>query len=148
VEIGGGLGRTAYFADLFGVTDYTIVDIPVTNAAQGYFIGRTLGPDAVTLHGEVPAATRRVVPPQAFPELGDDVDLVVTVDSLTELARETAERYVQLAATRARRLLSINHEVNAFTARSLFTATADARVTRFPYWVRRGYVEELVEWRT
>ena len=53
MEIGAGLGRTAYFSNIFGVKNYTIVDIPLTNAAQGYFLGRVLGPDAVRLNGEV-----------------------------------------------------------------------------------------------
>jgi len=30
VEIGGGLGHTAFYAQLLGYTDYTIVDLPIT----------------------------------------------------------------------------------------------------------------------
>ena len=43
VEIGAGLGRTAWFASLFGLNDYTIVDLPMANVAQAYFLGRALG---------------------------------------------------------------------------------------------------------
>lgn len=39
LEIGGGLGRTAYYAWQFGIRDYTIIDLPLTNVAQGYFLG-------------------------------------------------------------------------------------------------------------
>jgi hypothetical protein len=33
MEIGAGLGRTAYYARKFGMRDYTIVDIPLSNVA-------------------------------------------------------------------------------------------------------------------
>ena len=63
LEIGAGLGRTAYFAQALGMSDYTIIDIPLTNAAQGYFLGRTLGPDNIVLFGEIPGNGRRAFCP-------------------------------------------------------------------------------------
>ena len=59
LEIGAGLGRTAYFARALGISDYTIVDIPLTNAAQGYFLGRTLGAGNVVLSTKIPGNRRR-----------------------------------------------------------------------------------------
>ncbi len=52
VEIGGGLGRTAFYAWQFGLHNYTLIDLPMTNVAQAYFLGRVLGPDAISLFGE------------------------------------------------------------------------------------------------
>ena len=51
-EIGAGPGRTAYYATKFGITDYTIIDLPMSNVAQANFLGRTLGPDMISLFGE------------------------------------------------------------------------------------------------
>ena len=52
LEIGGGLGRNAYYAQKFGEIEYTIIDIPATQIAQGYFLGRVLGQNVVSLFGE------------------------------------------------------------------------------------------------
>ena len=54
VEIGAGLGRTAYYARLFGIDDYTLVDLPLTGISQAYFLGRILDPATIVLHGENP----------------------------------------------------------------------------------------------
>jgi hypothetical protein len=66
MEIGAGLGRTAYFANVLGLKNYTIVDIPLTNAAQGYFLGRVLGSNAVRLNGEQTEAQINIVAPSAI----------------------------------------------------------------------------------
>jgi hypothetical protein len=43
------------------------------------------------------------------------------------------------------RLLSINHEANEFTVAQLIREGKHARASRMPYWMRRGFVEEVVE---
>jgi hypothetical protein len=45
LEIGGGLGRAAYYAWQLGIKDYTIIDLPLTDVSQAYFLMRTLGDD-------------------------------------------------------------------------------------------------------
>jgi hypothetical protein len=142
LEIGGGLGRTAYYAVKFGIQDYTIVDIPLTNVAQGYFLGRIFGPDGVRLFGEEGDGIR-IIPPAAFLSVHDRYDLIVNVDSLTELDRATAETYCTAAKKRAVLFLSINHEFNPLTAQKVCTAANMIQEYRMPYWMRRGYVEEL-----
>jgi hypothetical protein len=151
LEIGGGLGRTALYARQFGITDYTIIDIPVSSLAQGYFLGRVLGDEAVSLYGES-AAPRRVdsdrvklLPPSSFLEGSDSgYDLVVNVDSLTELGSVAACRYWSAIQKRANVFLSINHEANDFSVATLITESGGiAQKTRVPYWMRRGYVEEV-----
>ena len=147
VEIGGGLGRTAYYATMFGVRDYTIVDLPLTGAAQAYFLLRT-GRDA-RLFGEGAGAGVRIVPPCAFYGGNERYDLVVNVDSFTEMAPHTARRYVDDAVRQCRRVLSINHEHNAHRMFDLFaTHPRLLNVTRAPYWLRRGYVEELATFKS
>jgi hypothetical protein len=148
LEIGGGLGRTAFYARLFGIRDYTIVDIPVSSLAQGYFLGRTLGVDGISLFGERGGTESiKLMPPGSFLSENDRYDLVVNVDSLTEIGREAATKYWAAIEQRANKLLSINHEVNEFTVAQLIKEGTGIQVSRVPYWMRRGYVEELVEFQ-
>jgi hypothetical protein len=147
LEIGAGLGRNALYARALGISDYTIIDLPMTRAAQGYFLGRTLGADGVLLAGETapdPAMRVKILPPSQFHGQPATYDLVVNVDSLTEMDRDVARAYVRRIQQVTTRFLSINHEVNAFTVRELLAGDpAVATYSRHPAWLRRGYVEEL-----
>ena len=142
VEIGGGLGRTAYYARRFGITDYTIVDIPMTLVAQANFLGRTLGEDSVALYGEASrdAARVKLLPPAAFFASRRQYDVALNVDSMTEMARDTAQAYCDAIDARATTFLSINHEGLGFTVADLMPG---GMFQRSPYWMRPGYVEEL-----
>jgi hypothetical protein len=146
MEIGAGLGRTAYFANVLGLKNYTIVDIPLTNAAQGYFLGRVLGSNAVRLSGEQTEAQFNIVPSSEIEGSTATYDLIVNVDSWTEMAPDVAEAYWSFAKSATRSVLSINHEHNPQTVRSLYSKDPEVRATRFPYWPRRGYVEEHITW--
>ncbi len=142
LEIGGGLGRTAYYARQFGILDYTIVDIPMTLVAQANFLGRTLGADALHLYGEDRYAPQaiKLLPPAAFLRSAARYDLVLNVDSMTEMARDTAQAYCDAIHARADTFLSINHEGLSFTVAELMPG---GMFQRAPYWMRPGYVEEL-----
>jgi hypothetical protein len=142
VEIGGGLGRTAFYAQQFGLHDYTLIDLPMTNVAQAYFLGRVLGPDAISLFGEDRPGIR-IQPPTVFLDAADRYDLVVNVDALPELAADTATAYCQAIKARADIFLSINHEYNALTVRDICAGLSMRAESRMPYWLRRGYVDEV-----
>jgi hypothetical protein len=148
LEIGGGLGRTALYARAFGLLDYTLVDLPLTAVSSAYFLGCALGPDAIVCFGEeTDDADRRIklLPPEAFFAAGADYDLVLNVDSLPEVGRETAQRYLAEIASHTGLFLSINHEAGAFTVRELLDeAGLTERTQRFPSWTRPGYAEELL----
>ncbi|WP_027583953.1 putative sugar O-methyltransferase [Bradyrhizobium sp. Ai1a-2] len=146
MEIGAGLGRTAYFANIFGVKDYTIVDIPLSNAAQAYFLGRVLGPDCIRVSGEAGSAQINVMSASDIGPSAGRFDLIVNIDSWTEMSRDTAEAYWKFARSATNAVLSINHEHNGFTVRDLYSKDADVTARRFPYWTRRGYVEEYLTW--
>jgi hypothetical protein len=146
LEIGAGLGRTAYYANLLGISNYRIIDIPLTNAAQGYFLGRVLGPSAMRLYGEQNDSSLSIMPSTVVEESTETYDLIVNVDSWTEMTPDVAKAYWGFAKLRTRTVLSINHEHNPFTVRSMYSEHPDVRVTRHPYWVRRGYVEEVITW--
>lgn len=146
LEIGAGLGRTAYYAHrFFGLKDYTIIDIPLTNAAQGYFVGRTVGANAVAFVGEEKSPDQiKILPPERLTALTEDYDLILNVDSFTELDPPTVNKYWKFARERASFLLSINHEFNPIPLRELHRADPGCSYSRYPYWMRRGYVEELI----
>jgi hypothetical protein len=125
LEIGAGLGRNALYAHALGISDYTIVDLPITMVAQRYFLGRC-------------GVSAKFMSPDEFYASAERYDLVVNVDSLSEMDRSVAGAYIDAIKQRARSFLSINHESNAFTVRELIQGS------RHPYWLRRGYVEEVV----
>jgi hypothetical protein len=144
LEIGAGLGRTAYFARQFGIENYTIIDLPLTGVAQAYFLGCALCVDALRLFGEAGGGPLAILPPSSFFETEDRYDLIINVDSMTEMGASTANDYWRAISMRTSVFLSINHEFNEFTVREIINSTPGLDVRRTPYWLRRGYVEELV----
>ena len=64
LEIGAGLGRTAYYARRMGISDYTIVDLPMTNVAQAGFLGTVLGSGGVRLFDEAAGGGIRILSPE------------------------------------------------------------------------------------
>jgi len=150
LEIGAGLGRTAYYAHHLGITDYTIIDLPMTNVAQAYFLAVTLGEDVVKLHGEPRFEQRggiRIAPPSWLASSADRFDVVLNADSMTEMAIGTARDYLDQIANRCRVFLSMNqsmnHAINPFDMAQLFTERGWP-ASREPYPMRAGYFEEVV----
>jgi hypothetical protein len=147
LEIGAGLGRTAYFSRHLGLTDYTIVDLPLTGVAQAAFLGSVIPCSEIILTGEANKPQGlgkgvRIISPEQFFSEGREYDVVLNVDSLTEMPKTIAMQYASFARLNANVLLSINHEVNTFTVADL-EALAGTLISRHPYWMREGYVEEV-----
>lgn len=149
LEIGAGLGRTAYYAHELGITDYTIVDIPLTATAQAYFLGRTLGEDQICLDGESSAELSikiKILTPQTFLDGEERYDLIVNVDGLTEMDISTAKSYWQKIKSSTNLFLSINHEANPFRVHALIAGDLyKFDVSRGLYWMRRGYTEDVIK---
>jgi hypothetical protein len=143
LEIGGGLGRTAYYARRFGLIDYTIVDLPLAGVAQALFLGQTLGPEAISLEGEKYRAGQvRLASPSWLRSGIERFDIVLNVDSMTEIAQVEAIAYAEVIVRRSNLFLSINHEVNPDKVHDL-APFARLPLMRFPYWMRKGYAEEV-----
>ncbi len=151
LEVGAGLGYAAYYAHQLGLPDYTIVDLPMTNVAQAYFLGRMLGPDRVLLEGEPERGDTsqqvKIRTPSLLAE-PRSFDLVLNADSLPELGAKLAFEYVERIFEMSDLLLSVNHEANEYGVVELFVARDDVDIERFPFWLRNGYVEEVVRART
>lgn len=148
LEIGAGTGRTAYYSKtLLGIEDYTIIDLPISGVASAYFLGKSLGRDAVSLYGEKeqPGAIR-ILPPESF--LNGDLgkfDIIINCDSLTEMDYTTMYTYWERIKTCTSTFLSINHENNQHTVREIsHNDSAVKAYSRTPYWLRQGYVEEFI----
>ena len=146
IEIGAGLGRTAWFASLFELDDYTIVDLPMANVAQAYFLGRALGEDRVVLHGEsdgnLPQV--RIETPVWFHASKDRYDIAINNDSMVEIGIEAVESYWQQLAVRSEVFVSINHEAQSFRIADISNRLGqDVPVLRSLHPLRKGYVEEI-----
>lgn len=145
LEIGAGLGRSAFYAREMGISDYTIIDLPMTGISQAYYLMSVCGETAVHLRGELEESLTtkiKILDPTTFLGKRDRYDLIVNCDSITEIDRESAAQYWEVIRKSTPMFLSINHEVNGFTVADL--AAGEARVLRFPYWMRPGYAEEIV----
>jgi len=142
LEIGGGSGRTAYFAYRAGVRDYSIVDLPMTGLAQAYFLGMALGEDKVCLEGEPPSKDAvKIVSPPAL-DRRRSYDVAASFDAIVEFSEEVANGYMDLVTRQAGAFLSVNRESKPFTVRAMLE-TRNIKATRTPYWLRRGYAEEI-----
>jgi hypothetical protein len=143
LEIGAGLGRTAYYAQRLGLKTYTVIDLPMANVAQASFLGQTLGAETLVLSGEAPrAGGMRLLTPEWLLATTEMFDVVLNVDSMTEMDRALAEEYARFIQAHAKCFLSINHEANSFRVCELVGLSA-LFSQRFPYWVRDGYTEEV-----
>jgi hypothetical protein len=153
VEIGAGYGAMAYamLKLLAGVGRYSIVDLPIVNVIQGYFLSKALGTDEVSLFCEAPSKVS-VVPNHALDIVGTPCDVVVNKDSMPEMPEQAVLAYLNWTkAAGAQLFFSYNQEAEASFAgerQNLVPAAVAAvggftRLRRDASWVRRGYVEEI-----
>jgi len=154
-EYGGGLGLIALYLHRFGRMDYTLYDLPIVNAVSAYFLIGALGEDAVCLEGEPSRRDAVKIRAGENCRLARDKSFALSLnqDSFPEIDETIVRGYLeQIRRTTAGLFVSINHEVqHAKTddTKHLNVSTLlekDAgfeRVYRMPYWLRRGYVEEL-----
>jgi hypothetical protein len=151
VEIGGGYGGMAYWFLRLRTAPYTIVDLPVVNVIQGYFLAQALGHDAVALYGE-PAGAVTILPDHALADIPQPFDVLANKDSMPEIPREALLNYLAWARTGCSGLFySYNQEARAVVDGAPQSVVSEAlaqtggftRVRRDPSWLRRGYAEEI-----
>lgn len=151
LELGGGLGYAAYYSILLGANTHTIVDLPLTLVATGHFLGLSNGTEQVKLYGETELENNKyafyLLPPQAFPE-NKIFDIVINMDSFPEFGLEMAQDYIKKIKKVTKQFLSINHEGESYTVRELLMTDPDVvNYSRHPFWLRKGYVEEMYEFK-
>ena len=131
-----------------GATHWPIVDLPIINVVQGFFLIKCLGENAVNLFGEDnPSAVVEALPYWEFFDRARDYSIVFNRASLPEIPRDRVDEYLTEIETRGAHLLSINYEAGAPSTLNLHQIIAergelDCR-SRHPYWIRKGYVEEF-----
>lgn len=141
IEIGPGIGRTAFYAHRAGFKDYSTVDLPIGIVAQASFLGATLGENAVWLLGDpLDAKANRVKLYATVPN--ERYDVAVNVDSMTEMHMRVAFGYLRWISRQCDEFISINHEKNTFSVRPLASAAIDADYRFQQHPLRHGYIEE------
>ncbi len=143
-EVGGGVGRAAYFAVLLGISKYTIVDLPLICLLQYFVLRRSLPDISVTVDGD---GKINLLPAWSFPS---GYDLVLNCDSFPEMGSKVVSDYSRKINSP---ILSINQEAAAPLTADIngprqvvvgdVLSQRFEREYRFPCWVRKGYVEEL-----
>jgi hypothetical protein len=151
VEIGGGYGGMAYW--LLQILDarYTIVDLPVVNVIQGYFLSQALGVDQVSLHGE-PAKRVSITPTHALAGIPSGFDVLANKDSLPEIPESDAVNYLAWAREQCAGIFYSNNQEAAAVSdgvpqnvvpEMLERIGGYVRLRRDASWIRRGYVDEV-----
>lgn len=147
-EVGPGLGRTAYFSKLLGVNQYTLVDLPIPSLCQAYFLGRSLPNESFVLNHEDLNELDGFIfrQPEKFMQERDQYDVILNVDSLTEMGVDVARAYLRNFVGKSNWFLSINHEGNEFSVREIAAELPEYKLmSRNRSWIRQGYVEELYQ---
>jgi hypothetical protein len=163
-EIGGGVGRCAYWAQQFGLGQFTLIDLPHINVLQGYYLLKSLPWNHVQLFGETDGNARvRIWPNAAKDQVStEEVEIVFNQDGLPEFHPIVALDYIAWSKRISRKwLYSINQESAAAYAQEFcapagegdtkqnvvgtLVAQSDGfqRTMRAPYWLRKGYASEL-----
>lgn len=124
-DIGSGLGYLPFYLKQLGFKNITHIDIPTITVAAKYFM-KINDPDF----------DLKYITPSEF---DGNYDLVVNFDGLSTYNRKDAEEYADKISKKAKHFLSINREIDDFRVVDVMNMT---RISRNPFWLRRGYVEE------
>ena len=156
MEIGCGFGGLAHWIrkqDRIPVNTYTLIDLPIVNVLQGYFLSQAFKPSEVSLYAENPEDKPifYVFPSRAIDSWDKKIDVLINENSMPEMTNEIVENYLRFARKNVEGIFfSYNHEAYApiyGTHQVLVPEIADIvggfdRMSRNVSWVRNGYVEE------
>jgi hypothetical protein len=163
VELGGGFGGTAHWLmnlRKMSVGSYTIIDLPLANVLQGYFLSKAFGESMVSFYEESPpqGSARKIIavlPTIALDSLkGKNTDLLLNENSMPEMPEQAAMDYISWAKDNVRGIFySYNQEAYSPVdgVPQVLVPQIVARVgglkllTRNFSWMRRGYVEEVYQ---
>jgi len=148
IEIGAGLGLSAYHSRSFGIKDYTILDLSLGTLSQSFFLASTIGEENILIKEEILNESNakdkiKLIPSNRTDLVPEKIDLAINCDSITEMSKEQALKYVKLLSNKSKYFLSINHDNNKFKIKDIFKNSTFNRIYRVPSWYRRGYIEEL-----
>lgn len=153
VEIGGGYGELAYWWQRVcpGARSHTIVDLPIANVLQGYFLSRSLGADAVSLLGEPPARIA-LLPVTRRDRVVTPYDILVNKYGLPEMPADAVEGYLRWALETCSGIF-VSHNLESSRAlhgrpQPVVSQYAERvggfeALRRDGSWLRSGCVEEI-----
>ena len=147
LEIGGGLGRTAYYCYRFGIKDFTIADLLIPRVCQLNYLSRVLNEENILNESQIQNKENlenkiKVVSPKFLFNNRTKYDLVFNSDSFTEIDTLSQIKYVDFIRENTKYFYSINHESNKNKVGDLFSKIKTKEFNKNLYWLRRGYVEE------
>lgn len=158
LEVGAGYGGAAmYFANIAGnrLGRYIIVDLPIMNVLQAYFLGKVFGANRLALFGENDAGSQAplfTILPGTSISLLEPVDILFNENSFPEMPYQTITSYLEWARTNVQRFIfSYNHETLTVDRHAAVVTVPEVmsavggfkRVSRNLSWLRTGYVEEV-----
>jgi hypothetical protein len=124
-DLGGGVGHLVYYLHKFGFKNLSMVEVPTVAAAAVYF-----------LETNIPGNKIEVLPPEKF---DGKYQLVINADGITGYGN-AAQLYAKQIMENGMHFYSVNKESDTVRVSDLFSDWR--RVTRSPFWLRRGYIEE------
>ena len=147
LEIGGGLGRTAYYCREFGIKNYTIVDLLIPRICQMNYLARVIGEKEVLNEKKISNSRDiedkiKIVSSNYLFNDNNNFDLVFNSDSITEIDMLTQKKYINFIKKNSKYFYSINHESNKNKVIDLFDNIKIDETERNLYWLRKGYLEE------
>lgn len=158
LEVGGGMGRLAYYLHKMGFRHILLVDLPQIALIQAYFLKRSVGPSVTLGQGDVRRRDHIVISARAgalSSQPDGAFDIALNSDSMPEMGWQVARDYAQSIrrVCRGGVFLSANQEsrkeigedgvTHAVVGQVLQETGGYERVYRYPFWLRDGYVEEL-----
>jgi hypothetical protein len=101
LEIGGGLGRTAFYAYTICLKNYTLVDVPMTAISAGFLLSQSLGTANVAFTGEARKSDTqiKILHPDEYFNGSLTTEITLNVDSLTEMGKCMSKKYLDKAAS-------------------------------------------------
>jgi hypothetical protein len=147
LEIGGGLGRTAYYCNKFGIKNYTMVDLLIPRICQLNYLSRVLDEEDIINEKQIENLKNlqnkiKIISPNYLFNKKIKYDLIFNSDSITEIDSITQNKYVNFIKENAKYFYSINHESNKNKVYDLFSEVSLAEFDKSLYWLRKGFLEE------
>lgn len=123
-DIGGGVGYLAYWLNKLGFENITYVDLPTVTVSAKYFLETNNVKNV------------KFISPKEF---DGKYDIVVNFDGITTYGEDSAKEYIDKIETNTKHFMSINREIDDYRVSDICNMR---RISRNPFWLRKGYVVE------
>lgn len=155
VEIGAGFGGTAYWLHKMlpeRIESYTIIDMPIVNVMQTYFLAKALGANRVKIlqKGERAHAAINILSCEWVDQLQGPFDLLINENSMPEIPHASVENYLRWARENVQgHFYSYNQEAVTPENEQVYLPGLIREIQGYTLLqrslspMRRGYAEEI-----